>query len=124
VVETIFLNIRTPESSTTIKINVQCSDKEEMRSSGILGGSQKVFYWYFEDHHGFDPSLVQHTMKPARKKQGLVNSTLETPFQKGLENFLRARIIFSVHPEWVSNWVPDSKIIDHIRTFIHLHTFS
>jgi hypothetical protein len=38
VVKTISMNIRTPESSTNVKINVKCSDKEEMRSFELLGG--------------------------------------------------------------------------------------
>jgi hypothetical protein len=124
VVETISLNIRTLESSTNVKINVQCSDKEEMRYVGLLGGSQKVFSWSYEDLRGFDPGLVQHTMKSARQKQGLVNSALKAPFQKELENFLKVGIIFSVHPEWVFNWVAASKTTYHIRTCIHLCTFS
>jgi hypothetical protein len=107
-----------------VKINVKCSDKEEIRYVGLFGESRKVFAWSYEDLRGFDLGLVQHTMKRARKKQGVVNSTLKAPFQKGLENFIKAGIIFSVHPEWVSNWVPASKITNHIRTCIHLRTFS
>jgi hypothetical protein len=107
VVETILLNIRTPESSTNVKINVQCSDKEEMGSTGLLGESQKVFSWSYEDLRGFDPGLVQHIMKLARQKQELVNSALEAPFRRELRDFLRAGMFFSVHPEWVSNWEPD-----------------
>ena len=68
VIETILLNIRAFEPSTNVKINVQCSGKEEMRSTRLLGESQKVFSWSYEDLHGFDPSLVQHIMKLARKK--------------------------------------------------------
>jgi hypothetical protein len=45
------MNIRTPESSTNVKINVQCSDKEEMRSveatwwisKGFLLGLMRIF---------------------------------------------------------------------------------
>jgi hypothetical protein len=44
VIETILLNIRTYESSTDIKINVQCSAKEEMRLNGLLSEPQKVFF--------------------------------------------------------------------------------
>jgi ribonuclease HI len=124
VVETIPLNIRTPKSSTNVKINVQCFDKEEMRSTGLLGESQKVFAWSYEDLRSFDPGLVQHTMKPTRKKQELVNSALEAPFQKELRNFLRSKIIFFVHIERVPNWVPASKTIDHIRTCIRLRIFN
>jgi len=56
-VETILLNIRTPESSTDVKTNVQCSIRKEMGSTGILGESQKDFSWSYEDHRGFDPGL-------------------------------------------------------------------
>jgi len=86
-----------------VKINVQCPDKEEMMFVDIVDGFQNVFAWSYEDLCGFDPGLIQHTMKPARKKQGLVNSTLKETFQRELRNFLRAGMIFSVHPEWVSN---------------------
>jgi ribonuclease HI len=68
VVESISMNIRTPGSSSNVKINVQGSDKEEMKSVELLGGFQKVFAWFNVDLHGFDPGLVQHTMKPARQK--------------------------------------------------------
>jgi ribonuclease HI len=68
VVETISINIRTSGSSTNIKINVQGSDKEEMRSFKLLGGFKNVFAWFNMDLRGFDPGLVQHTMKLARQK--------------------------------------------------------
>jgi hypothetical protein len=123
VVETISMYIRIPESSTNVKINVQCSNKEEMRSVEILGGFQNFFAWSYEDLRGFDPGLIQHTMKPTRQKQELVNSALKEIFQRELRKFLRDRIIFLVHPEWVSNWVPVSKTIDHIITCINFRTF-
>jgi ribonuclease HI len=69
VMETILLNIRTFEPSMNVKINVQCSDKEEMGSTRLLGRSHKVFAWSHEDLRGFDPSLVKHIMKLARQKQ-------------------------------------------------------
>ena len=100
-IETILLNIRTFEPSTNVKIKVQCFGKEEMRSTGLLGESQKVFSWSYEDLRGFDPGLVQHIMKLARQKQELVNSALEAPFRRELRDFLRVGMIFSVHPEWV-----------------------
>jgi hypothetical protein len=120
VVETILLNIRTPESSTDVKINVQCSARKEMGSTELLGESQKVFSWSYEDLRGFDPGLVQHIIKLAGKKQELVNSALKAPFRRGLRDFLRAGMFFSVHPEWVPNRVPASKITDHTRTCVHL----
>jgi hypothetical protein len=123
VVETISMNIRTPISSTNVKINVQCSDKEEMRSAELLGGFQNVFVWFNEDICGFYPGLIQRTMKPARKKQGLVNFALKATLQRELRNFLRVGILFLVHPEWVSNWEPASRTTDNIRTYINLRTF-
>jgi hypothetical protein len=63
-------------------------------------------------------------MKPVMQEQRSINSAFKATFQRELENFLRAGIIFSVHPEWVSNWVPSSKTTDHIRTCINFHTFS
>jgi hypothetical protein len=38
VVESISMKIRTPGSSTNVKINVQGPNKEEMRFVGLLGG--------------------------------------------------------------------------------------
>jgi hypothetical protein len=99
VIETALLNIRAPEYSTDVKINVQCSGKEEMRFIGSLDESQKVFSWFYEDLRGFDPGLVQHIMKLTRQKQELVNSTLEAPFQRDLRCFLRVGIFFSSHPQ-------------------------
>jgi hypothetical protein len=109
------MNIRTPGSSTNVKINVQGYDKEERRSVELLGGLQNVFDWFNVDLHGFDPGLVQHTIKPARQKKGLVNSALGGTFQRELRDFLRTEM-FLVHPEWVSNWEPASKTTNNIRT--------
>jgi hypothetical protein len=63
-------------------------------------------------------------MKPFMQKQRSINPPLKETFQREFGNFLRARIIFSVHPQWVPNWVPASKTTDHIRTCIHFLTFS
>jgi hypothetical protein len=52
-----------------------------MKSVELLGGFQKVFAWFNVDLRGFDPGLVQHTMKPTRKKQRLVNSALKATFR-------------------------------------------
>jgi hypothetical protein len=125
VVETISWNIGALESSMNVKISTQCSDKEEMKFSKLLGGFQKVFSWSYKDLRGFDPSLTRHVipinegMKPARKKQGPIDFAFKATFQRELENLLRAGIIFPVHPEWVSNWVLVSKTTDHIRTCIN-----
>jgi hypothetical protein len=121
-VKTISMNIRTPGSSTNVKINVQGSDKEERRFVELLGGLQNVFSWFNVDLHGFDPGLVQHTIKPARQKQGLVNSALGGTFQRELRDFLRTEM-FLVHPEWVSNWEPALRTTNNIRTCISLRTF-
>jgi hypothetical protein len=116
------------ESSKNVKKSIQCSDKEETKFSKLLGGLQNVFAWSYEDIHGFDLGLTQHDipikedMKLARKKQGPINSAFKSTFQKELENFLEAGIIFPVYPEWVSNWIPFSNVTDHIRNCIHFRT--
>jgi hypothetical protein len=119
-IETILLNIRTYESSTNVKINVQCSGKEEMRFIGLLSEPQKVFAWFYEDLYGFDPGLVQHILKLTRQKQELVNSASEAPFQRDLRFFLRDGMFFSSHPEWVSIWKLASGTTDNIITCISL----
>ena len=63
-------------------------------------------------------------MKPVMQKQRSINLALKATFQRELGNFLRARIIFSVHPAWVPDWVPASNTTDHVRTCIHFRTFS
>ena len=62
------MKIRTPGSPTNVKINVQCFDKEEMGSIGLLGESQKVFSWSYEDLRGFDLGVVQYIIKLVGKK--------------------------------------------------------
>jgi hypothetical protein len=68
VVESISMKIRTPGSSLNVEINVQGSNKKEMKYVELLGGLKKVFSWFNMDLHGFDPGLVQNTMKLARQK--------------------------------------------------------
>jgi hypothetical protein len=46
----------------------------------LLGGFHKVFAWFNVDLRGFDPGLVQRTMKIVRQKHKLVNSTLKATF--------------------------------------------
>jgi hypothetical protein len=75
------------------------------------------------DLRGFDPGLVQHTMKPARQKQRLVNSALKATFHREPRNCSRTEMFFLSHPKWVSKWEPASKTIDNIRTCISLRTF-
>jgi hypothetical protein len=123
VVEAISMKIRTPGSSTNVKINAQGPNKEEMRSFGLPGGIQKVFSWFNVDLHGFDPCLVQHTMKTARQKQRLVNSALKATFRRELGDFLRTEMFFSVHHEGVSNSKPSLKTHYNFRTSIIIRTF-
>jgi hypothetical protein len=101
-----------------------------MNIAKLLGGFQDVFAWLYKDLHGFDPGLLQNVipikeiMQPVMQEQRSINSAFKATFQRELEIFLRVGIIFSVHPEWVSDWVPTSKTTDHIRTCINLCTFS
>jgi hypothetical protein len=101
-----------------------------MRFVKLFGGFQNVFSWSYEDIRGFDPSLTQHVihmkegMKPARQKQRPTNSAFKATFQRELEKFLRAKIIFLVYSEWFSDWILVPKATDHIRTCINFRTFS
>jgi hypothetical protein len=61
-------------------------------------------------------------MKPIMQEQISINSSFKTTFQRELGKFLRAGIIFLVHPEWVSNWEPASRTTENIRTCINLRT--
>jgi len=121
--ETISLNIELLESSTNDNISTQCSNKGVMKFAKLLGGFQQVSAWPYEDIHGFDPGLIQHTMKPSRKKQGLVNSTLKATLRRELRDFIRTEILFFFHPEWVSNCEPASNTNDDIRTYLSLQNF-
>jgi hypothetical protein len=91
-----------------------------MKYVELISGFQKVFAWFNVDLHGFDPGVVQCTMKVARQKKKLVNSTLKTTFRRELGYFLRTEMFSFVHPEGVSNWEPASKTPDNFRTFISL----
>jgi hypothetical protein len=123
VVEAISTNIRTPGSSLNIKVNVQVSDKERLKSVELIGRFQDVFVWFDMDLRGFDLGLVHHTMKPTRQNRRLVNSALKVTFRRELRNFSRTEMFFLAHPKWVSKWEPTSKTIDTIRTCISLRTF-
>jgi hypothetical protein len=112
VVETISLNIGTPKSPKNVKIGAQCSDEEKLKFSRLLGEFQDVFSCSYEDIHGFDHDLIQHTIpikegiKPVRQKQIPINPLLEATIQKELEKLLKAGIIFPVkYSEWFSNLV-------------------
>jgi hypothetical protein len=123
VVESISMNIRTPGSSSNIKINIQGSDREEMKFVELLSGFQKVFSWFNVGLRGFDPGLVQYIMKTNKQKQILVNSELEETFRRELRNSLRTEMFSFFHPEGVSNWEPASKTPDNFRTYTSLRTF-
>jgi hypothetical protein len=123
VIETILLNIRKFEPSTNVKIKVQCSGKEEMSSTRLLGESQKVFSWSYEDLRGFDPGLIQYIIKIARQKQEFVNSAPEAPFRRDLRDFLRNGMFFSPHPEWVSILKSAPGTTGNIITCTSLRTF-
>ena len=81
--EIISLNIGTLETPNNIKIGAKCSYEEKEKFAKLLGEFQDVFSWSYEDLHGFDPGLIQHTIpiqegiKPVRKKQRPINPTLE-----------------------------------------------
>jgi hypothetical protein len=60
--ETISLNIGAPESPKNVKIGAQCSDEEKRKFAKLLAEFQDVLAWYYEDLHGFDPSLIQHAI--------------------------------------------------------------
>jgi hypothetical protein len=120
--ETISLNIGTPESPKNVKIGAQCSDEEKMNFVELLGEFQDVFAWSYEDLHGFDPVLIQHSIpikegiKLVRKKQRPINPALEATIQKELEKLLKVGIIFPVkYSEWVSNLVLVRKTTGQIR---------
>jgi hypothetical protein len=128
--ETISLNIGALKSSKNVKISTQCFDKEEIKFTKLLGEFQDVFSWSYKNLRGFDPGLIQQSilikegMKLARKKQRPINYAFKATFQRELENFLRAGIIFPDYSEWISNWVHVLKIIYHIRSCINFRTFS
>ena len=60
--ETISLNIGTPESPKNVKIDAQCSDEEKLKFVKFLDEFQYVFAWSYEDLHGFDLGLIQHSI--------------------------------------------------------------
>jgi ribonuclease HI len=129
--ETIFLNIGTPDSPKNVNIGAQCSDEYKLKFMELLRKFQDVFSWYYEDLHGFDPSLIQHSIpikegiKSVRQKQRPINPALEATIRKELEKFLKAGIIFTVkYSEWVSNLVPIRKITSRIRLCIDFHTLN
>jgi hypothetical protein len=62
-------------------------------------------------------------MKLDRKKQELVNSTLDAPFRRDLRYFLRDGMFFSAQLEWVSIWESTSRTTGNIITCISLRNF-
>jgi hypothetical protein len=129
--ETISLNIGTPESPKNVKIGAQCSDEEKSKFVRLLGEFQDVFAWYYEDLHGFDPTLIHHSIpikegiKIVRQKQRRINPALEATIRKELEKLLKDGIIFSVkYSEWVSNLVPVWKTSGQIRLCVDFLTLN
>jgi hypothetical protein len=59
-----------------------------------------VFAWSYECLHGFDPSVIQHTIyikeeaKPVRQRP--INLTLEATIRKEVEKLLNAHINFPI----------------------------
>jgi hypothetical protein len=127
--ETISSNIGALESSKNNDIDTQCSDNEKMKFAKLIGGFQKVYAWCYKDLRGFDPGFLQNAiphkegMKPIMQGQRAINSAFKATSQRELGKFLRDEIIFSVHPEWVSNWEPASRTTDNIGTCINIQTF-
>jgi ribonuclease HI len=81
--ETNSLNIGTLECPKNVKIGAQCSVEEKMKFTELLSEFQNIFSWSYEDIHGFDPALIQHSIpikegiQPVRKKQRPINPALE-----------------------------------------------
>jgi hypothetical protein len=127
--ETISSNIWALESPKNDNIDTQCFGNEKMKFSKILGGFRKVFAWPYKDLRGFDLGFLQNTipikegMKPIMQEQGPINSAFKATFQKELEKFVKAGMIFPVHLEWVSNWELASRTTDNTRTRINIRTF-
>ena len=71
VVETISLNIGTPESIKNVKIGAQCSDEEKIKFAQLLGEFQDVFAWSYKDICGFDRSIILHAI-PIKEGMKLV----------------------------------------------------
>jgi hypothetical protein len=113
--ETISMNIWALESSRDINVSTQCYNIKKRKFTKLLGEFQKVFAWPYKNLRGFDPVFLQNVisikecMKPIMKEQRSINSNFKETFQRELEKFLRDGIIFSVHPECVSNWEPTSR---------------
>ena len=60
--ETISLNIGTPKCPKNVKIGAQCSDEEKLKFTELLHEFKDVFAWSYEDLHGFDPTLIKHSI--------------------------------------------------------------
>ena len=56
-------SISNTESPNNVKIGAQCcSNEENMKFAKLLGEFQDVFAWSYEDLHGFDHALIQHSI--------------------------------------------------------------
>jgi hypothetical protein len=86
--DTISLNLGTSQYPKLVKLGAQCSNEENAKFTELLCEFQDVFSWSYEDLHGFDPILIQHAtpikegIKLVRKKQRLINPTLEATIRK------------------------------------------
>jgi len=124
--ETISMNIWALKPSRNINISTQCSGSKKKKFAKLLVEFQKVSAWPYKDLSGFDPVFLQSVisikecMKLIMQEQISINSTLKATFQRELEKFLGAGIIFSVHPEWVSNLELASRTTENIRTRINI----
>jgi hypothetical protein len=123
--DTISLNLGTFESPNMLKLGAQCFDEEKEKFTELLREFEDVFAWSYEDIRGVYPSIIQHDIpikggiKPVRKKQILINPTLEDTIRKELEKLLKAGIISPVkYSEWVSNLFPVRKTTGQIRLCI------
>jgi hypothetical protein len=74
---------------------------------------EMFFFWSYEDLCSFDPSVIQYAIfikegaKPVRKKQRLINPSLEATIRKEVEKLINSHIIFLVkYSKWVSNLGP------------------
>jgi hypothetical protein len=131
VVETISLNIGTPNDPKNVKIGAQCFDEEKLKFAKLLDEFQDVFALSYEDLHDFDPTIIHHSIpikegiQLVRQKQIPINPPLEETIRKELEKLLKVGIIFPVkYSEWVSNFVPVQKAIGHIILCIYFHALN
>jgi hypothetical protein len=125
------LNIGTPEQPKILKVGAQCFKEEKTKFMDLFREFKDVFAWSYEDLHGFDPSIIQHTIlikeeaKLVRQKQRPINPMLEATIRKEVEKLLNAHIIFPVkYSELVSNLVLVRKKTGEIRLCVDFHALN